>query len=195
MRKILLVVMILLLAAGINLAEAQTISKKERKALKKEIKTYKKNPEKWVRMQKKHKEEVVDLSDEVTDLKAKLAEMEKLRAEKQELADKLAALEAQYAKLKSSVPSTKLPMGTVYQVQMGYYEYLNLVSFNEKLKTIKAEDVDGKKRYVIGHFENLMDAVQFRNDIKTLGIDDAFVSQYIDGSRIMEFDAMKAISQ
>lgn len=195
MRKIVLAILTLLLVAGINVAEAQTLSKKERKALKKEIKTYKKNPEKWVRMQKKHKEEVVDLSTEVEELKAKLAEMEKLRTEKQDLANKLAALEAQYAKLKSSVPSTKLPMGTVYQVQMGYYEYLDLVSFNEKLKTIKAEDVNGKKRYVIGHFENLMDAVQFRNDIKTLGIDDAFVSQYIDGSRIMEFDAMKAISQ
>lgn len=195
MRKIVLAVLTLLLVAGINLAEAQTLSKKERKALKKEIKTYKKNPEKWVRMQKKHKEEVVDLSTEVEELKAKLAEMEKLRAEKQELANKLAALEAQYAKLKSSVPSTKLPMGTVYQVQMGYYEYLDLVSFNEKLKTIKAEDVNGKKRYVIGHFENLMDAVQFSNDIKTLGIDDAFVSQYIDGNRVMEFDAMKAIGE
>lgn len=195
MRKIVLAILTLLLVAGINVAEAQTLSKKERKALKKEIKTYKKNPEKWVRMQKKHKEEVVDLSTEVEELKAKLAEMEKLRTEKQDLANKLAALEAQYAKLKSSVPSTKLPMGTVYQVQMGYYEYLDLVSFNEKLKTIKAEDVNGKKRYVIGHFENLMDAVQFSNDIKTLGIDDAFVSQYIDGNRVMEFDAMKAIGE
>lgn len=195
MRKIILAVLTLLLVGGVNFAEAQSLSKKERRALKKEIKTYKKNPEKWVRMQKKHKEEVVDLSDEVASLKAKLAEMEALRAEKEELAAKLAALEAQYAKLKSSMPSTKLPMGTVYQVQMGYYEYLDLVSFNEKLKTIKAEDVDGKKRYVIGHFGNVMDAVQFRNDIKTLGIDDAFVSQYIDGKRNMSFDAMEAIGQ
>ena len=69
------------------------------------------------------------------------------------------------------------------------------VAFNEKLKTIKAESVDGKKRYVIGHFDDLMDAVQFRNDIKSLGIDDAFVSQYKDGERVMGFDAMKAIDQ
>ena len=193
MKKIIAVLMTFLLIAGINLAEAQTLSKKERKALKKEIKTYKKNPEKWVRMQKKHKKEVLNLNDAVIDLKAKLVEMDKLRAEKEELASKLMVLQAKYASLESSMPSTKLPMGTVYQVQMGYYEYLNLASFNEKLKTIKAEDVDGKKRYVIGHFVNLMDAVQFRNDIKTLGIDDAFVSQYKNGTRIMDFDAMKAI--
>jgi hypothetical protein len=121
--------------------------------------------------------------------------MESLRAEKQVLANKLAALEAQYAKLKSSLPSTKLPDGTVYQVQMGYYEYLDLASFNDKLKTIKAEDVDGKKRYVIGHFTSLMDAVQFSNDIKILGVSDAFVSQYIDGKRNMTFDAIKALEK
>jgi len=38
-----------------------------------------------------------------------------------------------------------------------------------------------------------MDAVQFSNDIKTLGISDAFVSQYIDGERNMEFDALKVL--
>ena len=75
MKKIVTVLMTFLLIAGINLTEAQTLSKNERKALKKEIKTYKKNPEKWVRMQKKHKTEVVNLNDEVIDLKAKLAKM------------------------------------------------------------------------------------------------------------------------
>ena len=48
MKKIVTVLLTFLLIAGINLAEAQTLSKKERKALKKEIKTYKKNP--WWRM-------------------------------------------------------------------------------------------------------------------------------------------------
>lgn len=176
--------------ASISIAEAQSLTKQERKALKKEIKTYKKNPEKWVKMQNRHKTEVTDLSDEIAVLKAKLAVT---NTEKQELADKLTALMAQYADLKASMPSTKLPNGTVYQVQMGYYQYLDLMSFNAQLKTIKAEEVDGAKRYVIGHFENLMDAVQFSNDIKTLGISDAFVSQYINGERVMEFDAMKAI--
>jgi septal ring factor EnvC (AmiA/AmiB activator) len=173
-------------------SEAQTLSKSEKKALKKEIKTYKKDPVKWVKMQNKHKEEVEELREEVADLKAKLAAA---NAEKQELADKLAALQNQYAALKKSMPSTELPMGTVYQVQMGYYQYLDLVSFNSKLKTVKAEEIDGAKRYVIGHFENVMDALQFSNDVKSLGIKDAFVSQYIDGKRNMEFDALQSISK
>jgi TolA-binding protein len=195
MKNIVLALLTLVFICGISTAEAQTLSKKERKALKKEIKSYKKNPEKWVKMQKTHKTEVNDLSGEVTELKAKLAEMEKLKAQNQELADKLASLESQYASLSSSVKTTDLPMGVVYQVQMGYYQYLNLRSFNKNLKTIRAEDIDGAKRYVIGHFDNIMDALQFSNDIKTLGVKDAFVSQYIDGSRNMSFDALKEIGQ
>lgn len=194
MKKTILTILTFVFLLSVNLAEAQSLTKQEKRALKKEIKTYKKNPEKWMKMQEGHKKEVTILSQEVDDLKAKLAEMEQLRQEKQILADKLATLELQYAQLKSSIPSTKLPMGTVYQVQMGYYEYLDLVSFNENLKTIKAEEVDGKKRYVIGHFDDLMDALQFRNDIKILGIKDAFVSQYINGNRNMNFDAMEAIA-
>jgi vacuolar-type H+-ATPase subunit I/STV1 len=192
MKNIVLTVLAIVFVFSISTANAQSLSKKERRALKKEIRVYKKNPEKWVKMQNQH---IAELSSEVASLKAKLAEIETLRAEKMDLADKLAALEAQYAKLKNSMPSTQVPMGTVYQVQMGYYQYLDLVSFNEKLKTIKAEEVNGAKRYVIGHFENVMDAIQFSNDIKKLGIKDAFVSQYEDGVRNMTFDALEEISQ
>lgn len=169
---------------------AQTLSKKEKKALKKEIKTYKKNPEKWVKMLKFHDNQLADLNAKIDALKEQLAAEQ---AEKAEMAAKLKDLEMQYLTLKKNMPSTTLPDGTVYQVQMGYYEYLDLRSFNTKLKTIKAEEIDGKKRYVIGHFENLMDAIQFSNDIKTLGISDAFVSQYIDGERNMDFDALEML--
>ncbi|MFT5057116.1 MAG: chromosome segregation ATPase, partial [Pseudoalteromonas distincta] len=130
MKKIALALLTLFFVLSFTSAEAQSLSKKEKKALKKEIKTYKKDPEKWVRMQNSHKKEIKALSDEVTDLKAKLATD---NAEKRVLADKLVALEAQYASLKKSMPTTNLPAGTVYQVQMGYYQYLDLVSFNDKL--------------------------------------------------------------
>ena len=192
MKKIALGLLTLLFVISFTAAEAQSLSKKEKKALKKEIKTYKKDPEKWVRMQNSHKKEIKVLSDEVTALKAKIAAD---NAERLVLADKLVALEAQYAILKKSMPTTELPAGIVYQVQMGYYQYLDLVSFNDKLKTIKAEEIGGAKRYVIGHFENVMDALQFSNDIKALGINDAFVSQYKNGVRNMDYDALEAIGE
>lgn len=192
MRKLILVLLAFGVMASMNIAEAQTLSKSERKALKKEIKTYKKDPEKWVKMQNRHKAEVTELEEEVARLKAELKDT---KASNAELLAKIEELNARYNNLVAKMPTTKTPMGTIYQVQMGYYQYLDLVSFNEKLKVVKAEEVDGAKRYVIGYFENLMDAVQFSQDIKKLGIEDAFVSQYIDGERNMEFDALEAIGE
>lgn len=173
-----------------NTVQAQELTKTQKRALKKEIRTYKKNPEKWVKMLNKHDAKVKELNDEIAKLNAQLNASE-LAAEK--LAEQVKLEQLRYIELEKTIPTTKLPDGTVYQVQMGFYQYLDLVSFNDKLKTVRAEEIDGKKRYVIGHFENLLDAVQFSNDIKRIGVTDAFVTQYIDGERNMNFDAYEEL--
>ena len=173
-----------------NTVQAQELTKIQKRALKKEIRTYKKNPEKWVKMLNKHDAKVKELNDEIAELNAQLKASE-LAAEK--LAEQVKLEQLRYVELEKTIPTTKLPDGTVYQVQMGFYQYLDLVSFNDKLKTVRAEEIDGKKRYVIGHFENLLDAVQFSNDIKRIGVTDAFVTQYIDGERNMNFDAYEEL--
>jgi chromosome segregation ATPase len=173
-----------------NTVQAQELTKTQKRALKKEIRTYKKNPEKWVKMLNKHDAKVKELNDEIAKLNAQLNASE-LAAEK--LAEQVKLEQLRYVELEKTIPTTKLPDGTVYQVQMGFYQYLDLVSFNDKLKTVRAEEIDGKKRYVIGHFENLLDAVQFSNDIKRIGVTDAFVTQYIDGERNMNFDAYEEL--
>jgi chromosome segregation ATPase len=173
-------------------AQAQELTKTQKRALKKEIRTYKKNPEKWVKMQNQHQTKVKELSDEIARLTGQL-ETAELKAN--QLAEQLKLEQLRYVELEKTIPTTELPEGTVYQVQMGFYQYLDLVSFNDKLKTVRAEEIDGKKRYVIGHFENLLDAVQFSNDIKRIGISDAFVTEYIDGERNMNFDAYEELGE
>lgn len=172
--------------------QAQQLTKTQKRALKKEIRTYKKNPEKWVKMQNQHQDKVKELSDEIARLNAQLKTAE-LTSE--QLAEQLKLEQLRFVELEKTIPSTELPEGTVYQVQMGFYQYLDLVSFNDKLKTVRAEEIDGKKRYVIGHFDNLLDAVQFSNDIKRIGVSDAFVTEYIDGKRNMNFDAYEGLGE
>ena len=175
-----------------NTVQAQELTKTQKRALKKEIRTYKKNPEKWVKMLNKHDTKVKELNDEIAKLNAQLKASE-LAVEK--LAQQVKLEQLRYVELEKTIPTTKLPDGTVYQVQMGFYQYLDLVSFNDKLKTVRAEEIDGKKRYVIGHFDNLLDAVQFSNDIKRIGVTDAFVTEYIDGERNMNFDAYEGLGE
>ena len=175
-----------------NSVQAQELTKTQRKALKKEIRTYKKNPEKWVKMQNKHQSNVNELTDEIARLNGQLKSAE---MEREKLAEQLKLEKLRYVELEKTIPTTELPEGTVYQVQMGFYQYLDLVSFNDKLKTVRAEEIDGKKRYVIGHFNNLLDAVQFSNDIKRIGVSDAFVTEYIDGERNMNFNAYEGLGE
>lgn len=168
---------------------AQTISKKRKKELKKELKALKKDPAKYDKMLKKNAAEKKEMEDENTRLKTAVSYLEE---QNNLLKMQIDELDARYSALLEKQNNTSLPDGIAYQVQMGYYQYLNLASFNEQMKTIKAEEVDGAKRYVVGHFLELEDAIQFRDDIKKLGIEDAFVSQYINGERNMKFDAEKA---
>ena len=175
-----------------NSVQAQELTKTQRKALKKEIRTYKKNPEKWVKMQNKHQSKVNELTDEIARLNGQLKSAE---MEREKLAEQLKLEKLRYVELEKTIPTTELPEGTVYQVQMGFYQYLDLVSFNDKLKTVRAEEIDGKKRYVIGHFDNLLDAVQFSNDIKRIGVSDAFVTEYIDGDCNMNFEAYEGLGE
>ena len=172
--------------------QAQELTKTQKRALKKEIRTYKKNPEKLVKMQNQHQDKVNELSDEIARLNAQLKTAELIS---EQLAEQLKLEQLRFVELEKTIPSTELPEGTVYQVQMGFYQYLDLVSFNDKLKTVRAEEIDGKKRYVIGHFDNLLDAVQFSNDIKRIGVSDAFVTEYIDGKRNMNFDAYEGLGE
>jgi len=160
------------------------MSRSEKKQIKKELRNYRKNPETYKKKKIKQKETVQNLEDEVESLKAELSEKDIQIVKLENLIDEL------MTKLETALDDD-LPSGTVYKVQMGYYEQLNLSSFNEKKRYLRAEEIDGAKRYTVGYFNTVEEAMQFANDIKKLGIEDAFVSQYIDGERNMNFDALK----
>lgn len=169
--------------------QAQDLSRAEKKALKKEIKAYKKNPASYKTMMVKNKTTIEQQEAVIEDLSK---QMEALRQEQSDLRDSIKALADRYAALKMLEETRdQIPMGTVYQVQLGLYERLDLKSFNREGLVVKAEETDGGRRYVIGFFKNLEEAKKFNKDVQKLGIKDAFVSKYEDGVRDMKFDANK----
>lgn len=183
------IILLCCLAFAISV-QAQTLSRTEKKALKKEIKAYKKNPASYKSMKDKNKTTIEQQEVVIEDLSKQL---EAFRKEQNDLKDSIKALAARYAELKLLEETrNQIPMGTVYQVQLGLYEHLDLKSFNRAGLIVKAEETDAGKRYVIGHFKNLQEAKNFNKDIQKLGIKDAFVSKYINGKREMGFDANKA---
>jgi septal ring factor EnvC (AmiA/AmiB activator) len=181
---------ILLCFLGLAISvQAQDLSRAEKKALKKEIKAYKKNPASYKSIKVKNKTTIEQQEAVIEDLSKQL---ESLRLEQNDLRDSIKALAARYAELKMLEETRdQVPMGTIYQVQLGLYERLDLKSFNREGLMVKAEETDAGKRYIIGFFKNVDDAKRFNKDVQKLGVKDAFVSKYEDGVRDMKFDANK----
>lgn len=184
--KNIMVIMLVFFAVSV---QAQSLSKSEKKALKKELKTYKKSPETYKAAKAKTAGTIKEQEAIIEDLSNQLSA---LRAEQEALNESVKKLMAQYeALLLKEENRGQVPMGTVYQVQLGFYEKLDLKTFNREGIMVKAEETGGAKRYVIGHFSDVQAAKNFNRDIQKLGVKDSFVSKYVDGVRDMTFDAMK----
>lgn len=178
---------IILSLFAVSTVNAQKLSKAEKKQLKKELKQYKKDPITYKKAKEKAKVEIDERDETIVELTKQL-DQQNMRLRQME--DSLDAMGKKYRNLLAK-GSTEVPSGTVYAVQIGYFELLQLDEFNSRVRTIRAENQEGGKRYVIGYFTNLDQAIKFGDEIKTIGIDDAFVSQYVNGVRNMTFDAQK----
>ncbi|MFT5513783.1 MAG: hypothetical protein ACI8SE_002193 [Bacteroidia bacterium] len=172
---------------AVDFASAQDLSKAEKKRFKKELKQYKKNLVTYKKAKERTKSEI-DGRDQIIVELTKQLDDQNMRLHR--LKDSLNTIGKKYRNLLAA-GSTKVPDGTVYAVQIGYFELLQLEEFNSRVRTVRAENKDGGKRYVIGYFTNLDQAKKFGEEIKFIGIDDAFVSQYVNGVRNMTFDAQE----
>lgn len=181
-------VVFLVSSIGVN-AFSQGLSKEEKKKLKTEIKAYKKEPETYRDMKERNKK---DIEERDQTIEALTLQLDAANSQNMAMKDSLNSLMRRYQNLMVKHQNIgAVPEGTVYAVQVGYYKELNLEAFNSTARFIKAEEIEGAKRYVIGYFTELNGAVQFGEDIKKIGIKDAFVSQYVNGQRNMTFDALK----
>lgn len=177
-----------LLLLSFNLG-AQTLTKAEKKILKQELKNYKKTPESYKAMKDKNANTIKEQETIIEELSNQIAS---LNAENNRLKDSVSWLYDEIETLLQLEENRgQIPAGTVYQVQLGFYEKLDLKSFNRAGIMVKAEETGSSKRYVIGHFFDLNAAKNFNRDIQKLGVKDSFVSKYVDGVRDMTFDAQK----
>jgi len=87
---------------------------------------------------------------------------------------------------------TELPMGLVYQVQIGYYKTLNASEIFRGLTPIMGKTMpNGGISYSIGMFEKVADAKQARDYVKSIGLADAFVIASFDRKKITIAEAAK----
>jgi molecular chaperone GrpE (heat shock protein) len=176
--------------------------KEEAKLWKKKAKTYAKAPLSLRDDLETANRQLKECSDRNKTLQGKFAALEgtidslqnALNAKNAEMAalnTKYEKLQAAFEAQKSITVSNIIP-GLIYHVQVGAYVHFDM---NQHLvqtdKTFEGETRDGMNKYMMGNFKDLKNAEAFRDDVRKLGIKDAFVVPYIDGTRVTMDEAAK----
>ncbi len=92
---------------------------------------------------------------------------------------------------KQIIKDAELPMGLIYQVQIGVYKNAISPDFFKGLTPVFAKTVAGGVSYSTGMFENVADATQAKEYVKSIGLNDAFVVAYNDRKKISLQEAAK----
>jgi cell division protein FtsB len=86
----------------------------------------------------------------------------------------------------------ELPMGLIYQIQIGYYKKLIVSEIFRGLTPIMGKTMpNGGVSYSIGMFEKVADAQQAKAYVKSLGLTDAFVIASYNRKKITLSEAAK----
>jgi hypothetical protein len=168
----------------------EKLSREQKKQLKSELKSYRKDLAGYKARKEANAKEREELKSSNQKLTDDLAGCNSTLAE---MSNKIAALQATIQELEKRpvscpVDISKTPMGTIYKVQMGFFKNLSIIALLEQAKAFSAEKVNGINRYVVGSFTSEEEANQLVKDIRVLGIRGAFVSKYVDGQRIFEWE-------
>jgi cell division protein FtsB len=172
-------------------------SKDDEKALKEELKNYSKNLASY----KKFKETANENAKRASDLQkqvdalqpqvnAKQDEIDRLRAERDDVKRQLAdaqknAGNVQPVKVEKGIPK----QGLVFCVQIGAYKKVNMDGGkSENFNTEKEGDVN---KFMVGIFDTYPQAEEMKNNLRKMGLKDAWVVAYKDGARV---DAKQYIS-
>lgn len=172
--------------------------KEETKKIKDELKNYMKHPEEYkARMdaaQTDKDSSDAQLSRLRADLKAARDNAEELQKKVNMGDEQTKLLQDENNRLNEAVTAAKQAdmkstpsKGTVYKVQLGMYKGFNINKLFEQARYIGYEEVDGMNRYVISNFDDEKTALDFVADIRKMGVRDAFVAKYIDGTRVYEW--------
>jgi hypothetical protein len=82
------------------------------------------------------------------------------------------------------VEQTDTQQGVFFEVQIGAFEHFNLDQYAQELARLKKEEVDVMDKYTLGKFRDFKMAKAFNEDIKKMGVVDAFIVGKIDGQRV-----------
>jgi len=182
------------------------LSKKEKKEWKKKAKEYAKNPanlkslteEKQVadNTVSSQKTELTQLQSTVSDKNARIAELEdqlsRMRSE-------LSLAKAEIAQLKATpiINPMDFSKGVVFKVQVGAFKNKDLSKYFDNNPNFGGEAGDKDKnepqKITIGIFRDYWEADTFKKYMREMGVRDAWIVPYRDGTRVEIKDVLEGV--
>ncbi|MEO9872282.1 Ezrin/radixin/moesin family protein [Ekhidna sp.] len=178
------------------------MDKKEAKEWKKRIK--KLEPEQYKQLLDENK----SLKGQVTSLKTELGNIDDRLADKDEqiltYQSQVGDLREELSRLQSKQPADNVASnntggnidenkGVVFKVQLGAFKKKEDLSKYDTSQNFSAENKDGLQKFTIGVFKEYRDASTFKKYLREMGVKDAWVVSYKEGSRVPLKDVLEGI--
>lgn len=194
--KILVSIVILSLVPYMSFSQTRA----EKKKLKQELKTYKRMKPMEIRSMKlNYENKLKDKNNQAQQAKMLQKRVDSLQTLLNSNGARMSALESQLLAAQTDAASAKkgTAKGYYYRVQLGAYKFfdVNTTKATQTDDTFLTETKNEIDKYVVGLFFTLEEADKFKNDIRKLGIKDAFVVPYKDGQRITHKEAAEGLKK
>lgn len=173
------------------------LSKSEKKKWKTIARAYGKNPVALKLLTEEHsylKKNSTEWEAEIVRLKEMLATKNQNNSMQlatiEELRSEILSLREELQRTRMTANQNQYDIGVWFRVQIGAYEkeQLNAGQLNSDKLSVEGGDL---QRIVLGHYRNYDEAQQMRDNLRKLGLKDAWIVSYKDGRRIPIEDALR----
>jgi hypothetical protein len=188
-------------------AIGQEMTKAEKKAFKIEMKEWKKkqkamSPADFKLLSEEHlqlkaanaaavgdiaalEKQISDRDNQIIDLQKQVTRMQAAyQASQKETENLKAQIASKPAYNPDLVNGEDFNVGVVFKVQVGAFRKVDLKKYADTSKEFAEETTDDLRKYVIGNFRNYEDANILKRYLREMGVDDAWIVPYRNGTRV-----------
>lgn len=210
MKNLIFILTIIFCVSAVNVSTAQ-LTKKEKKEWKKKLK--KTSPEQFKRMfdtNEALKAEVSSAQGQLSGLQGSIGEKD---AKIADLTEQNRKMEAQVNAAKKAIAKAKQDAsaameaqpvtaavfdesGVVFKVQIGAFRNKDLSKYFDNNENFGGENQDdGVQKITLGNFRDYWEADTFKKYLREMGVNDAWIVPYKDGTRVAMKDVLEGVVQ
>ncbi len=201
MKNLALLLCMVFTFVAVNNVQAQ-LSKKEAKEWKNKAKDLKRNPDQLKQLY----DDNASMKDEITGYKRQITQLESDLKTKNstidQMTDNMKNLQAELdaAKQKAAEAAAKKPTGpvvddsgVVFKVQIGAFKNKDLSKYFNNTPNFTGEKTDSLQKVTLGRFRDYWEADTFKKYLREMGVKDAWIVPYKDGTRVAMKDVLEGV--